>query len=338
MKKAIALLLALATATAITSCGKIDVQEDPTPKDSEIQEDNMTGGIGGAQIANPIKSYAEAEEITAALGFTVRPIPESENISFSTISDDLAQVTFTFNGISYTLRADDEDSDFSGVYTPVESERDLEISLPENRTAVARIKTLSDGSCLVSWSHLENSFYYSLYIQGNPENIEEVISSAVANNSVPLRDYKEIFQKLDFEWSEIRTDIMLGDNMEFPYTVIIDSKEKLAEYYNANKDAFYLERVEQVYSDLTIGFLDEADKYDDAFFEENSLIFVILECGSGSIRHQVTKIESSELRTRITVKQIVPEVCTCDMAYWHIFVSIPKAEFLSDNIEIAWEK
>ena len=120
--------------------------------------------------------------------------------------------------------------------------------------------------------------------------------------------------------------------------MIIDSKEKLDEYYNVNKDNFYLERVDRVYSDTTIGFLDEADNYDEDFFKENSLIFIIVECGSGSIRHQVTKVESSELRTRITVKQIVPEVCTCDMAYWHIFVSIPKADFLSDNIEIAWEK
>lgn len=338
MKKAIALLLALATATAITSCAKTDIQGNPDPKDSEIQEDNMTGGIGGTQIANPVKSYSEAEEITAALGFTVRPIPESENISFSTISDNLAQVTFTFNGIAYTLRADDEDSDFSGVYTPVESERYIEISLPENKNALAHVKKLSDGNNLISWAHLDNSVYYSLYIQGNPENIDELIASAVANNSVVLKDYKEIFREPDFEWTEIRTDVMSGENTDFPYTVIIDSKEKLDEYYNANKDNFYLERVDRVYSDTTIGFLDEADKYDEAFFEENSLIFIILECGSGSIRHQVTKVESSELRTRITVKQIVPEVGTCDMAYWHIFVSIPKAEFLSDNIEIAWEK
>ena len=131
---------------------------------------------------------------------------------------------------------------------------------------------------------------------------------------------------------------MADANTTFPYSVTINSKNELDEYYNSNKDNYYLERVETVYSDTTIGFLDEADKYSEEFFEKNSLILVILENSSGSIRQEVTKVECSEIRTRITLKSIVPETYTDDMAYWHIFVSVPKSEILSDNIEASWEK
>ena len=335
MKKSKILLLALATAAMITSCANTDIQGNLDPQEPENQ--GMMGGIGGMQIPNPIKTYNSAEELTAILGFTVIPLPESENISFSTISDDIAQVGFTHKGIDYTLRADDNEKDVSGVYTSVESENTNEVILPDNISISVVNKKLSDGNILIFWSNPENMVHYSLYIQGEPENINEIIDAAVRNNVSILTDYKEIYRKPKFEWTEIRTN-MSGEVYDFPNTAVITSKEELNEYYNTNKDIYFLERVEKVYSDTTIGFLDEADKYDEKFFEDNLLIFVILENGSGSIRQKVTKVECSELRTRITLKSITPEICTDDMAYWHVFVSIPKSEFLSDNIEIAWEK
>ena len=69
-----------------------------------------------------------------------------------------------------------------------------------------------------------------------------------------------------FEAQYIRTD-GYSENTSYPYHVVINSREDLEAYYEANKELFDLERKETVYSDTTIGFLDACDKYDDAYFE-----------------------------------------------------------------------
>lgn len=338
MKKSALLLLTLATAATITSCTANDAKNNIEPQEPENQEqnENIGGTMGGMQIANPIKSYESAEEIAAVLGFTVKTLPNAENIVFSTISNDVAQVKFTLNSIKYTLRANDEEGDFSGVYTSVESENNINVLVADNETYDVHCKTLTDGNSLITWSNHDGSVFYSLYIEGQPENLSEIIESAVRNNGPSLYDINETFQKVKFQWTEIRTDAMT-ENGTYPKTAVINSKDELNRYYEENKEKYYLERVEKVYSDTTIGFLDEADKYDDAFFEENILLFVVLENGSGSIRQEVTSVKLSQTSAWVTLKNKIPEICTDDMAYWHIFISIPKADIDPKSIEIVFE-
>ena len=71
-----------------------------------------------------------------------------------------------------------------------------------------------------------------------------------------------------FDAQYIRTD-GYSEERSYPYCIVIDSKEELEAYYDANKEQFDLERKEVVYSDTTIGFLDACDKYNDAYFESN---------------------------------------------------------------------
>lgn len=76
--------------------------------------------------------------------------------------------------------------------------------------------------------------------------------------------------------------------------------------------------------------------YTEEFFGEKSLIFVILEEPSGSIRHSVEYVKLTDGIMDIGIDSIVPEACTDDMAIWHIIVSldknaIPKSE---ENIRI----
>ncbi|MBE6891729.1 MAG: hypothetical protein E7481_06860 [Ruminococcaceae bacterium] len=334
MKKTALFLLTLATAATMTSCVKVDVQGDIEPKEPEV---SMGGMMGGMQLTNPIKTYENGEEISEILGFTVVPLPESENIVFSTISDDVAQVKFTNNGIEYTLRANDDSGDFSGVYTSVVSENTDEILLSDNTSVSVQTKTLTDGNTLIFWSNSENTIHYSLYIEGTPENISETIFSVLQNNNSEMHDYNGTVKDVDFDFNCIRTNAMYENKTHYPYAVVISSKEELDSYYETNKNAYYLERVEKVYSDTTIGFLDEADKYDESFFEENSLIFVVTENGSGSIRHSVKKVEISDMNTVITIKNTVPEICTADMANWHIFISVSKEDTVPNKIEIVFE-
>lgn len=115
------------------------------------------------------------------------------------------------------------------------------------------------------------------------------------------------------------------ENVEYPFCVIIRSKEELNRYYEEYKDIYDLERRETVYADSSIGFLDACDQYDDAFFAQRDLIILVLEEGSGSVRHEIQGIRPYyDNSWQLIGRRIVPEVCTDDMAQWHILIEIDK--------------
>ena len=118
----------------------------------------------------------------------------------------------------------------------------------------------------------------------------------------------------------IRTD-GYDEDAKYPDVKIIRSVGELHEYYSVNKDKYDFERKDEVYSDTTIGFLDACDKYDEAYFKNQILVMVLLEEGSGSIRHNVESVKvAQDDKLYINICAIVPEVGTCDMAEWHILI------------------
>lgn len=118
----------------------------------------------------------------------------------------------------------------------------------------------------------------------------------------------------------IRTD-GYDEDAKYPDVKIIRSVGELYEYYSANKDKYNLERKDEVYSDTTIGFWDACDKYDEAYFENQILVMVLLEEGSGSVRHNVESVKvAQDDKLYISICAVVPEVGTCDMAEWHILI------------------
>ena len=142
-----------------------------------------------------------------------------------------------------------------------------------------------------------------------------------------------------FEVQYIRTD---GDSEDksFPYCVVIDSRQELEDYYLIHKEQFDLERRKVVYSDTSIGFLDACDKYDETYFESNNLVFIILEEGSGSIRHEITDVRvcrdenGAPLGWNITIDRIVPEVGTDDMAQWHLLLEVQMGNIINEEDSI----
>lgn len=131
-------------------------------------------------------------------------------------------------------------------------------------------------------------------------------------------DVKKNF--VDFGVQYIRTN-GYHEDVEYPVIKIIRSVEELNAYYEANKDKYDLGRKDKVYSDTTIGFLDACDKYDEAYFEKQVLIMVLLEEGSGSIRHNVDNVKlGTDGKLYISIRTISPEVGTADMAEWHILI------------------
>jgi hypothetical protein len=122
--------------------------------------------------------------------------------------------------------------------------------------------------------------------------------------------------------------------ISYPAVVLIRSTEELYEYYALNRDTYDLERKDTVYSDTTIGFLDAVDKYTDDYFKDYILVFVLVEEGSGSIRHEVTAVNRLDDQLEISVKRIVPDIGTDDMAEWHIMVELKKDTYKNLNVNL----
>lgn len=141
-------------------------------------------------------------------------------------------------------------------------------------------------------------------------------------------------EPIDYGVQYIRTD-GYQEGAQFPQVAIIRSYEELEHYYQTNKDTFFLERREQVCGAPTPGFLDACDKYGPEYFETGYLVFVILEEGSGSIRHKVTgSTVSSQGELGIWIETLVPEVGTDDMAQWHILLELNNTVTIKDETAV----
>ena len=139
----------------------------------------------------------------------------------------------------------------------------------------------------------------------------------------------------DVQWAAqyIRTN-GYSEGVLYPSVRIIDSLQELKDYYNTWHEVLDLERKDKVYSDTTIGFLDACDQYDEAFFEKNYLIFVLLEEGSGSVRHEVRSVQqTADKKISISIDRKVPEVGTSDMAEWHIILELSRDVLVENSID-----
>lgn len=141
---------------------------------------------------------------------------------------------------------------------------------------------------------------------------------------------------VEFNAQYIRTNGYV-DGVTYPITTVIDSREELDAYYAVNRDTYDMERKEEVASDSTIGFLDAIDQYDDAYFQDNVLVLVLVEEGSGSIRHEVTEVKQMDTVIEIRIKRDVPEMGTDDMAEWHIMVELARESYDTEEIRVILE-
>ncbi len=154
-------------------------------------------------------------------------------------------------------------------------------------------------------------------------------------NSVPyVNGNQETSTEVQWCAQYIRTNGS-QDGATFPNTVIIPSMDALNRYYEDNKDTFWLERNPNPASDSTVGFLDACDRYDEAFFEKNFLIFILLEEGSGSVRHEVQSIEqTADRKISVSIHRNVPEIGTADMAQWHILIELSRDVIVETSNDI----
>jgi len=92
---------------------------------------------------------------------------------------------------------------------------------------------------------------------------------------------------------------------------IIDSADELNEYVSVEN---------------CMKLSNAVEKYDESFFEDKTLVFVLLSEGSGSVSHKIRSINFNNGVLEVKVKRKVPEIGTCDMAEWTVMFEISKEE------------
>ena len=139
-------------------------------------------------------------------------------------------------------------------------------------------------------------------------------------------------EAIPFEAQIIRTN-GYQEGVTYPKVTLIDSAEDLNRYYEENRDLYDFSHKETVYSDTTIGFVDAIERYDDAWFRDHQLIVVLLEEGSGSVRHRVAEVNGGAAPA-VSISRLVPEVGTDDMAQWHILIETARCFDPSPEITV----
>ena len=130
---------------------------------------------------------------------------------------------------------------------------------------------------------------------------------------------RKLFSMTEYTAQYIRTD-GYRDGEVYPKAFLITDAEELNRYYEENRDFYDFGHREKVYADSSIGFADAIGKYDAAWFENHRLILVVLEEGSGSVRHELAGVMPRENGLTVEIVSRIPEVGTSDMAEWHILI------------------
>ncbi len=114
-------------------------------------------------------------------------------------------------------------------------------------------------------------------------------------------------------------------SIQFLPLVVINDREDLASFTEGTKEHFGYDRYLKEYYGII-------EKYDEKYFEENSLFITYVAEGSGSVSHYVPRIYRENGYVRVFVSKLVPEVGTMDMAGWFGFVEVEKSD-ISDIVE-----
>ena len=123
------------------------------------------------------------------------------------------------------------------------------------------------------------------------------------------------------------------DGVSYPAVTLIESAGELARYFEDMQELYDFSHKENVYSDTTVGFVDAIAAYDEAWFGSHQLLLVLIEEGSGSVRHAVTMVTAGS-SPFVEIERRIPEVGTDDMAEWHVLIETARVFDPAGEIEV----
>ena len=204
----------------------------------------------------------------------------------------------------------------------------------------------SDGEYDYYFPSIKSRYIDVYYSDGTSENIKDAIAAGrvtIADlDTFDIGYYKEpIVTAISYTATFIRADSMSDGGYEtfvshaenadslgtynIPIAHISDAHELAA----LCDDIHGHYQTDVAYND-NVSFDAKIKEYDAAFFIDRSLLILAMSEGSGSIRHNIEYVDGRKSSAVwVCVRQIVPEVCTCDVADWFAIIEVPKADIAS---------
>jgi hypothetical protein len=121
-----------------------------------------------------------------------------------------------------------------------------------------------------------------------------------------------------------RADLSDYIDASYPKIARITSAEELKDYYERNKETYQFHQGYYSEASMADDVFGNESRFNDKFFEQRFLLFIVLEEGSGSVRHRVEPAQPENGPLSVKITRIIPEIGTADMAQWHIVVALEK--------------
>lgn len=153
------------------ACAKQDPQQEKTTPQETIAPVEQPGM---AQMENPIKDVGGAEGFLP-LGIVMRAAQDVQDIRYSLIGEDVAQIHFVLDDAQYTLRGSRKQTDIAGVYEALrDAQQDTTFEVNGMETLI-RVDTAQSGGQLATWTWADATF--TLW---TPSSVEAEYMTSVA--------------------------------------------------------------------------------------------------------------------------------------------------------------
>ena len=76
-------------------------------------------------------------------------------------------------------------------------------------------------------------------------------------------------------------------------------------------------------------------RYDETWFRSHRLLLLEIRAGSGSYRHVVDRVERTADGAHVEFHRQCPQVCTCDVADWFLFIGVDDTTLRTDDVVTA---
>ena len=132
--------------TQLSGCSSSKVKETSAQETTVAPTEAET-----ASIPNPIEEVGNEQDFEAMGVHMVAPA-DGENKQFFIINGEVAEISFSENGVSYCYRASNTAEDFAGIFERFKDDI-LVVSWKSGDAAgEAQVKTTESGGRLASWS------------------------------------------------------------------------------------------------------------------------------------------------------------------------------------------
>ena len=110
----------------------------------------------GVQIPAPVVSVGSAEEIAEKLNIEIDAPNGADNVQYSIIDGEIAEIQFTWKSGAYILRASAQSGDFSGLFGDEINTEQIDF---KNNALLSTVLCVEDQYYKITWTDEKTTFY-----------------------------------------------------------------------------------------------------------------------------------------------------------------------------------